>query len=409
MNDLINEVLTSMKSNRQRIMLTGFAIAWGMFSLVVMLGSAGGIQKGMFKSSSLDMPQYTTITTGKTSMAWNGMGTDRLVKLTLDDAEALERQRFDHVDDVFPVFSQPALASCVNDYLKTALTGCAPGYIVSQYNTILRGRDINATDLQERRKVCVLSDRLCEELFGGADPVGWRLNFDGNSFLVVGECKSRHDYSIVEAFAPISTVMAMYSPDDPALGMIQVTYSGIEDLGELQRLTSSLRGFLSPRLMCSPKDNKALVIRNDFETVIGLSKILTYMGVFVWIIGIATLITGVVGVSNIMLITVRERTRELGVRRAMGASRGSIIRLVLLESVIITAIFGYIGMMLGIGMTQLLSAVLGGVIPYFTDPTVKFSTIIGCNIILILAGIAAGYVPARRASHCKIVDALIAR
>ncbi len=409
MNDLINEVLTSMKSNRQRIMLTGFAIAWGMFSLVVMLGSAGGIQKGMYRSSSLDMTQYTTITTGKTSVAWNGMGTDRLVKLTIDDAEALERQRFDHVVDVFPVFSQPTQVSTVNDYLSTSLTGCTPGYIVSQYNKIIRGRDINDTDLQQRRKVCVLTDRICQELFGEGNPIGRRLNFDGNSLLVVGECESLHEYSIVGAYAPISTVMAMYSPDDPALGMIQVTYSGIEELGELQRLTSSLRDFLSPRLMCSPKDNKALVIRNDFETVIGLSKILTYMGFFVWIIGIATLIAGVVGVSNIMLITVRERTRELGVRRAMGASRGSIIRLVLLESVIITAIFGYIGMMLGIGLTQLLSATLGGTIPYFTDPTVSFSTIIGCNIIMILAGIAAGYVPARRASNCKIVDALIAR
>ena len=140
--------------------------------------------------------------------------------------------------------------------------------------------------------------------------------------------------------------------------------------------------------------------------MINMSKVLSYLGIFVWVVGIATLLAGVVGVSNIMLITVRERTRELGVRRAMGASSGSIIRLVLIEAVIITMIFGYAGMMLGIGLTQLLSAVLGGSVPYFTDPTVEFGMVVGCNLIMILAGIAAGYAPAKRAVSIKLVDAL---
>ena len=189
---------------------------------------------------------------------------------------------------------------------------------------------------------------------------------------------------------------------------MEVEYAGIEDMDKLHQLTTDIRNFISPRIGCSPQDSKALVIRNDFETVINMTKVLTYLGVFVWIIGIATLLAGVVGVSNIMLITVRERTRELGVRRAMGASHGSIIRLVLIESVIITMVFGYIGMMLGIGLTQLLSAALGDSVPYFSDPTVQLGAVVGCNVIMVLAGIAAGYVPAKRAVTIKLVDALTA-
>lgn len=409
MKDLIEEVRASMQSNRQRIMLTGFAIGWGMFILVTLLGSAGGIQKGIYKGASLDMAQLITLATGKTSIPWNGMNTDRMVEMSLEDADALWNQHFDHVVNVYPTFSLAVQAASGSEYVNTPLTGCTAGYTIAQYNKIVRGRDINHTDMKEQRKVCVLSDRMCREMFGDKNPVGCEVNFDGNSFLVVGECRSPYEgFHTISAYAPISTVMALYSPMKPALNMMQVEYAGIEDLGELHQLTSEIRHFISSRIGCSPQDSKALVIRNDYEMMINMTKVLSYLGIFVWAVGIATLLAGVVGVSNIMLITVRERTRELGVRRAMGASNGSIIRLVLIEAVIITMVFGYIGMMLGIGLTQLLSSVMGDSVPYFTDPTVQFGAIVGCNVIMVLAGIAAGYVPAKRAVTIKLVDALTA-
>lgn len=409
MRDVIDEVKASMQNNRQRIMLTGFAIGWGMFILVTLLGAAGGIQKGIYKGGNLDMAQLITLATGKTSIPWNGMNTDRIVEMTLEDADALWNQHFDRVTNVYPTFNQAVQAANGSEYVNTSLTGCTADYIIAQYNKIVRGRDINHADMKERRKVCVLSDRMCRELFGDKNPIGCEVNFDGNTFLVVGECHYRYEgYHTISAYAPITTVMALYSPTKPALSGMQVEYAGIEDMDELHLLTSDIRHFISPRIGCSPQDSKALVIRNDFEAMINMTKVLSYLGVFVWIVGIATLLAGVVGVSNIMLITVRERTRELGVCRAMGASSGSIIRLVLIESVIITMIFGYIGMMLGIGLTQLLSAALGSSIPYFTDPTVQFGAVVGCNVIMVLAGIAAGYVPARRAVTIKLVDALTA-
>ena len=407
MGDVVREVITSMQSNKQRIALTGFSIGWGMFILVVMLGSAGGLQHGLFRTLHLDMPQRILLTTGNTSLPWKGMNTDRRVNLTLDHAIALEKQHFEHVEKIYPVFSKEVLVTFQNQYVNTAVTGCVPGYVGVQYNRIVKGRDIDKHDIDQQRKVCVLTRRMCHEILGSEDVVGKRVDFDGNSFLVVGVCVSSYENdNTLGAYAPLSTMMSIYSPEDPALAMVEVSYTGIKDMEESQKLTSQMRNFLSPLIGCSPADNKALVINNKFEGLMGMVKMLHYLAIFVWIIGIATLLAGIVGVSNIMLITVRERTRELGVRRAMGASSSSIISLVLIESIVITMIFGYIGMMIGIGLTQLLSAALGDVIPVFNNPTVQFGAVIGCNAIMILSGIVAGYIPARRAITIKLVDAL---
>ncbi|MBQ1829188.1 MAG: FtsX-like permease family protein [Prevotella sp.] len=407
MRDLIREVMTSMQSNKQRIALTGFSIGWGMFILVVLLGSAGGLQRGLFRTLHLDMPQRIILTSGNTSLPWKGMKTDRSIQLTLEHAKALSNQHFEHVLEVYPVFSQEAQISYQSEYVKTAVTGCIPGYVGVQYNRMVRGRDIDATDMEQERKVCVLTSRMSHEMFGTENPIGKRLSFDGLSYLVVGECTSLYaNDNTLGAYAPLTTLMSVYSPKNPALSMMEVSFAGIEEVSESELLISRMRQFLSPLIGCSPADSKALVINNKFEGLMGMVKMLRYLAVFVWIIGIATLLAGIVGVSNIMLITVRERTRELGVRRAMGASQTSIISLVLIESVVITMIFGYIGMMLGIGLTQLLSAALGDVIPIFNNPTVQFGAVMGCNALMILAGVVAGYIPARRAISIKLVDAL---
>jgi putative ABC transport system permease protein len=167
-----------------------------------------------------------------------------------------------------------------------------------------------------------------------------------------------------------------------------------------------LRNVLANTKGCSNNDFRAVQVDNPFENTIQVQNVLSTIGAFVWVIGIATLLAGIVGVSNIMLITVKERTRELGVRKAMGASNTSIIRLVLLESVIITMLFGYVGLMAGIGLTQLLDRALGTVFPMFQNPTVQFIPIIICNLVMIMAGLVAGYVPAKRATTIKLVEAL---
>ena len=213
------------------------------------------------------------------------------------------------------------------------------------------------------------------------------------------------DDTSVGAYMPISTIMMLYRPQGN-IDAIGVEVHKMKTEEENLTFATRLRQSLARVKHCSPDDLRAIQIDNSYENVLQVQGVLDGIGAFVWVIGIATLLAGIVGVSNIMLITVKERTRELGVRKAMGASNASIIRLVLLESVIITMLFGYIGLMLGIGLTRLLDVSLGSVFPMFQNPTIQFWPVMICNLIMVLAGLVAGYMPAKRATTIKLVEAL---
>ena len=377
MRELFEEVLTAMKSNRLRIALTGFSIAWGMFILVVLLGSSGGFQRGLYKTFHLDINQIVRINAGKTVMAWQGMDKGRLLKLNIADAEAIEHSDIKHIQRVCPMAIRKVDVAMGNNHINVMVTGCKEDYLPVDYRVLTAGRDINANDLEQCTKTCIINERLSRQLFQDKSPVGQVVTIDNLAYTVVGVCKSTlNDDMEMAAYMPLSTMQTIYFP-------------------------------VAVRLGCSPKDYKGIIVNNSYEQILSTRKMIAGIGVFVWIIGIATLIAGIVGVSNIMLITIKERTRELGVRKAMGASNEHIITMVLLESVIITLIFGYIGMMLGVGLTQLLNSALGTAIPMFQNPTVDFWPIMGCNFIMVLAGLIAGYVPAKRAVSIKLVEALM--
>jgi len=406
MQELLQEVLTAMKSNRLRIALTGFSIAWGMFILVVLLGSSGGFQRGLYKTFHLDLNQIVRITTGKTVMPWNGMDKGRQLMLNINDAQAIERSNIQHIQQVCPMARRQMEVSVGKNHVTISVTGCNDNYLSVDYRMLKAGRDFNANDLTQRTKTCIINDRLARQLFQDSDPIGQSVTMGDLQFTVVGVCKSTFDSDIeLAAYMPLSTMISVFQPDGNING-INLIVENLESVEHNEHLERELHDLLSSRLGCNPKDHKGIIVSNSYEQILSTKKMIASIGVFVWIIGIATLIAGIVGVSNIMLITIKERTRELGVRKAMGASNNHIITLVLLESVIITLIFGYIGMMLGVGLTQLLDNALGTAIPMFQNPIVHFWPIMGCNFIMVLAGLVAGYVPAKRAVSIKLVEAL---
>ena len=406
MRELFSEVLLAMKSNRLRIALTGFSIAWGMFILVVLLGSSGGFQRGLYKTFHLDLNQVIRITAGKTVMPWNGMDKGRQLKLSLSDAQAIQQSHIQHIQRVFPMAVQSVEMGVGNNLIKLAATGCGDNYLTIDYRVLTAGRDFNTNDLEQQTKTCIINERLSRQLFKGKNPIGQFVTIDHLVFTVVGLCKSSLNEDIeLAAYIPLTTMQTIYHPDGMING-INLIVDELESAEHNQHLERELHDLLASRLGCSPKDYKGIVVSNYYEQILSAKKMIAGIGIFVWIIGIATLIAGIVGVSNIMLITVKERTRELGVRKAMGASNDHIITMVLMESVIITLIFGYIGMMLGVGLTQLLDSALGSAVPMFQNPTVNFWPIMGCNCIMLLAGIIAGYVPAKRAVSIKLVEAL---
>ena len=406
MGELFDEVLTAMKSNRLRIALTGFSIAWGMFILVVLLGSSGGFQRGRYKTFHLDISQIVRINAGKTIMAWQGMDKGRQLKLNISDAQAIEQSNIKHIQRVCPMAIQKTEMGVGNNHIKLLVTGCKENYLPVDYRVLTAGRDFNANDLEQRTKTCIINERLSHQLFQDKSPIGKLVTIDNLAFTVIGVCKSTlNDDMELAAYMPLSTMQAVYYPDGMING-INIIVENLESAEHNEHLERELHDLLAMRLGCSPKDYKGIIINNSYEQILSTRKMIAGIGIFVWIIGIATLIAGIVGVSNIMLITIKERTRELGVRKAMGASNEHIITMVLMESVIITLIFGYIGMMLGVGLTQLLDSALGSAVPMFQNPTVNFWPIMGCNCIMVLAGIIAGYVPAKRAVSIKLVEAL---
>lgn len=407
MRELFDEVLTAMKSNRLRIALTGFSIAWGMFILVVLLGSSGGFQRGLYKTFHLDINQIVRINAGKTVMAWQGMDKGRLLKLNIADAEAIERSDIKHIQRVCPMAIRKVEVAMGNNHINVMVTGCKEDYLPVDYRVLTAGRGINTNDLAQCTKTCIINERLSRQLFQDKSPIGQVVTIDNLAFTVVGVCKSTlNDDMEMAAYMPLSTMQTVYFPDGTING-INIMVENLESAEHNEHLEHELHDLLAMRLGCSPKDYKGIIVNNSYEQILSTRKMIAGIGVFVWIIGIATLIAGIVGISNIMLITIKERTRELGVRKAMGASNEHIITMVLLESVIITLIFGYIGMMLGVGLTQLLNSALGTAIPMFQNPTVDFWPIMGCNFIMGLAGLIAGYVPAKRAVSIKLVEALM--
>lgn len=406
MKELFEEVLLAMKSNKLRIALTGFSIGWGMFILVVLLGSAGGFQRGLYRTFHLDIDQIVRVSAGKTGYVWQGLDRGRQLKLRLSDAQALEEADLEHIERVCPEASRPLVVQNGSYHVRIPVTGCYGGYLLNDYRRLTSGRDFNRMDVEERSKVCIMNSLMAGQMFGDRNPVGESVTVDGIEYMVVGVCASMlgNDMSLA-MYIPLSTMHGIYDPEGSING-INLIVNGLESVEQNERLVSDVHDLLASRLMCSPEDYKGIRIDNPYEQELGARKMIAGISIFVWIIGIATLIAGIVGVSNIMLITVKERTRELGVRKAMGAGNSHIISLVLVESVFITMIFGYVGMMLGIGLTQLLDLALGSAFPMFQNPTVQFWPVIGCNLIMVLSGVVAGYMPAKHAISIKLVDAL---
>lgn len=406
MRDLIAEVFASMRSNRQRIALTGFSIGWGMFILVILLGSSSGFKRGIGKTFFLDSGQFVSVTSGKTAESWQGLEKGRLIRLRASDAVEIENSGIGHISQVFPVAVQSLQVVNGTSILTVPVTGCNGGYLGINYRKLVGGRDIDSLDMRNCGKVCILNRRLAGQLFQKDDPLGRFVRVDDILYRVVGVCESilSQDYSSA-MYIPFSTMMSIYRPDG-VVDKIDIAVAGLGTAQANEDFDSEIHGFVASLHGCSPTDYKGIKVSNQYEQTLSAGNMLSGIGIFVWIIGIATLVGGIVGVSNIMLITVKERTRELGVRKALGTGAATIIRMVLMESVIITVIFGSIGLMAAVGLTQLLDMALGDVFPMFQNPTVDFWPVMICNFIMVLAGIVAGYIPAKRAVSIKLVDAL---
>lgn len=402
MFDLFREISQTIKNNKLRTILTGIAVAWGIFMLIVLLGAARGVVNNYEDASSNSSQNYIRLWSGTTSMPYKGYRDGRWIRLQDKDMNAISNE-VDNVADV-SISSSVSGFNIVGpkDYLSSGLEAVYPEVARTQRITEINGRFINKKDINDLRRVIVLHRDNASLLFGDAEKaLGQDVQAMKLSWKVVGIYDHRWRKS---SFIPYSTYKAITGGDGYVEEM-SVRVEGITTETEAEQAEDLVRSVLARRHEFDPKDTNAVWTWNQFANYLKQGQALIYLNLAVWVIGILTLLTGIVGVSNIMFVSVRERVHEIGIRRAIGAKPKSIIIQILAESVAITTLFGYIGLVAGMAILQVLDSLLGDT-EGFSNPTVDISIALQVTAALIVAGAIAGLFPALKATKVKPVEAL---
>lgn len=409
--DSLREIFATIKKNKLRTFLTGISIAWGIFMLIVLLGAGNGFKNGVTSNFSDRAQNSIRMWPGWTSVPYKGLPANREIKFDEKDYDLI-KNKLPHVEFVSATVSKSATISYDKEYGAWELNGIAPD--AAKINNIRvdagNGRFINIADVRTKRKVIVISTEMKDVLFKGQDPLGKYVIADKLAFQVIGVYKDKGGRSNAPAYLPFTTAQTLYNKGY-GFRMLEFTVVGLNseqanlDYEELLRQKmGALHGF-------NPTDRSALYMWNNAKESLQAESIFSGINIFIWIIGLASLMAGIVGVGNIMLITVKERTKEIGIRKALGASPISILKLIIFESILITGFFGFLGMMAGIGLTESIAAAItsggGGDGPsVFMDPTVSVGVVLGATAILISAGVLSGLIPASKAVRISPIEAM---
>lgn len=399
--NFLSEIWSSISQNRFRTVMTGFAVAWGIFILIVLLGASNGLQNGIQQNYGNRAINSVDIWAGWTSMPYQGLKVDRPMNFTNREAELI--RKLPEVELFSIVANKDAVtANYGSQYASVTLKGIENDYQAIFRKTIYNGRFLNALDYREQAKVCVVDKRLTEEI-GTDDIVGKYLKLGDISFLVVGICENGERWEGTTVHIPLSTHQAIFSPDHK---FDHISLTKKATVGSVP-FDQKVRQTLSPIMQFDSQDRRAVGVWSEEESYEQTRGVMSAIHLFVLIIGICTLISGAVGVSNIMLVSVRERTKEFGIRKAIGAPPSTILTAVVGESIMITALFGYIGMFIGIGLMELINNFIpkGEDIP-FVNPTVDIPAVVIATLFLIIIGTIAGLIPAMRAMKIKPIEAM---
>lgn len=403
--DTWQEIWDTMRSNKLRSVLTGFSVAWGIFMLIVLLGSGTGLQHGVEYQFRDDAVNSIWVRSGQTSRPYKGLQPGRQIRYrNADYDEVVSRvEGVEYSSARFWVFGNQQV-NYGKEWGSFSIRAVHPGHAVLERTRVLRGRFVNDLDVRDHRKVAVIGELIREALFGDGEAIGKEIRISGIAFLVVGVFDDDgNDREREIIYLPVSTAQRTFGGDDRIQQILYTT--GDATLAESETMVDATRTILAENHTYDPEDPRAAFIHNNVEEFQKMVSMMNGIRVFVWIVGIGTLLAGVVGVSNIMLVAVRERTREIGVRKALGATPGSIVRLVLQEAVLITAIAGYVGLVLGVAVLEVMGYALEG-IEMIQKPQVDLGVAVSATVLLVVAGAIAGFFPARRAAAIRPIEAL---
>ena len=416
MRDIITEIWATARRNKLRTALTGFSVAWGIFMLIFLLGSGNGLINALTSNSDNFLSNSMMVVGGFTSKGYNGLKEGRPIELNDKDMAITDHSFNANVDEVgAEIHNDSAVITLGENYVSSSILGVYPNAAQINKREMISGRFINNIDMQQRRKVVVVSDQSARELspHQSTDVVGQVVKISDLGFTIVGVYKNDQSEMGNDAYIPFSTFRTVYSSGDK-VGNIMFSFHGLKSQEANDNFEKRYKATLNTQHEAAPDDDNAVWIWNRFTQNMQMNTGISIIRTALWIVGLFTLLSGIVGVSNIMLISVKERTREFGIRKAIGAKPSSILRLIIIESIIITTLFGFIGMLAGIAANQYMDITTGHMqtdtglfqMTIFLHPTVGFDVCFEALLVMVVAGTLAGLIPARRAAHVRPIEAL---
>jgi putative ABC transport system permease protein len=409
--DKWQEIFNSLQRHKLRTVLTAFGVFWGIFMLVILLGVGKGLEKGVYAQFSDTATNSFFMWGERTSVPYEGLNPGRYIRLTTADLDAIRA----NIPEVRYLNASMSLGgeftiSYNNKNGSFEVRGDFPDLFSIETRKMLQGRFLNIPDIDAKRKVAVIGRRVQEVLFGKEQPLGQYINIKGVFFQVVGVfdvkkigSQGRDPTELIHI--PLSTLQQTFNQGD-RIGWLGVR---VEKNVSAAVVEDRVKSLLKKRHKVAPEDKKGIGSWNmeeEFKKFQGLFRGIT---LFIWVVGTGTMIAGIVGVSNIMLIIVKERTREIGIRKALGATPFSIINLILQESIFLTAVSGYMGLVAGVGVIEAVSYFMNKFSirnEFFNSPEIDFKVAITAMVILVLTGALAGFIPARSAARINPIEAL---
>ena len=407
--DFLNEIWQTITKNRSRSILTAFGVFWGMLMLMILIGLGNALTNGIYSNVNGFAINSCAMGSAQTSMPYKGFQRGRHWDILLSDLPKI-KQQVEGIDCFSPmVFTNSTTISRADKHENFRFVGVTAEYPQVMATQMMYGRFINQIDMQERRKVCVIGIEVYNVLFPeGGNPVGQLIYCGNMQYRIVGVRSKNQNHIYIGGDpdkmvqAPLTTIQQVYNYGEVIHILMAVAQNGTP----VTQIEKGIKDALKQIHQIAPDDDKAIWGFNAEEELKAFSYLRIGLSALIWLIGLGTLISGAVGVSNIMLVTVRERTKEIGIRRAIGASPWIIARQIMSESLLLTAIAGILGIVAGVGILALIEPILAQSDTFIKNPQVSFSTALTCLFIIIIIGILAGLLPAIRALSIKPIEAL---
>ncbi len=403
--DSLEELLATLNRNRLRTGLTGLAVAWGTFLLVVLLAAGNALENGATWEFRDDAVNSIWLFTGRTSVPFAGRGIGRQIVFDDEDFAALRREipEVERISGRFWLWGEFSVRFR-DRHSAFSILGVHPDHRYLEQTLVLEGRYLNERDLAERRKVAVIGEEVKRALFDSGSALGRYIEIRGLAYRVVGVFRDEGGESeLRRIYVPITTAQLVYNQPN-RIHMLMFTIA-TADVPSSKAVEQRAHALLAARHDVAPSDRQGIRTQNNLERFAQISRVFLWISGFVWFVSAGTLLAGMIGVSNIMLISVAERTREFGIRKAIGARPGAIVGMVLSESLLITATSGYLGVIAGV---MLVEAVNRNVpeLPFFRNPAVDLRAALVATLLIVVAGLVAGLLPARRAARVSPMEAL---